>query len=89
MRNDATSPITLLRCKAVLERTGLKRSALYKSMSNGDFPTPVKITAKAVAWPSSEVDIWISNRIATSKQANSLDHSTAPTRDIIRGGKSC
>jgi prophage regulatory protein len=89
MRNDATSPITLLRCKAVQERTGLKRSALYKAMSNGDFPTPVKISAKAVAWPSNEVDIWISNRIASSKQANSLDHSTAPTRGSSRGGKSC
>lgn len=67
MPTETQSPIVLLRCPAVLEQTGLKRSSLYKLMFAGEFPPPVKITAKAVAWPSNEVDAWVLNRILVSK----------------------
>jgi prophage regulatory protein len=67
MPTETQSPIVLLRCKTVLERTGLKRSSLYKLILNGEFPSPVKITAKAVAWPSNEINAWVVNRIQVSK----------------------
>ncbi len=60
------SRIALIRRKTVQERTGLARSTLYKLISTGDFPAPVKITGKAVAWPSDSIDAWISSRIAAS-----------------------
>ena len=69
MPTETQSPIVLLRCKAVLEQTGLKHSSMYKLMFDGEFPHPVKITAKAVAWPSNEVDAWVLNRILVSKSA--------------------
>ena len=69
MSTETQSPIVLLRCKAVLEQTGLKRSSLYKLMLIGEFPTPVKITSKAVAWPSNEINAWVENRILVSKSA--------------------
>jgi prophage regulatory protein len=62
-------PITLLRCKSVIARTGLVRSAIYRKMADGDFPKPIKITAKAVAWPSNEIDDWILNRIEAGQQS--------------------
>ncbi len=64
---DTPSPIVLLRCKAVLQRTGLTRSCLYALVFKSAFPRPVKITAKAVAWPSDQVDAWMAERIAASK----------------------
>jgi hypothetical protein len=39
-------------------------------MADGDFPKPIKITAKAVAWPSYEIDNWILSRIEAGQQSN-------------------
>lgn len=58
---------SLIRRKDVQAQTGLARSTLYKLMASGDFPAPVRITAKAVAWTRSDVDSWIAGRIAASK----------------------
>lgn len=56
----------LLRRKQVEARTGLARSTLYKLVSCGDFPAPLSLTGRAVAWRSTEVDRWIAQRIAAS-----------------------
>ena len=42
--------------------TGLARSTLYDLMAKGDFPRPVKLTARAVAWPESKVAEWLAQR---------------------------
>ena len=63
MRENSKNSVTLYRCKIVQEKTGLVRSAIYKLMADDDFPKPIKITAKAVAWPSNEIDKWILSRI--------------------------
>jgi prophage regulatory protein len=69
MTIETQPPFVLRRCKAVLEQTGLKRSSLYKLILNGEFPSPVKITAKAVAWPSNEINAWVANRTLVRKSA--------------------
>jgi prophage regulatory protein len=51
----------LLRLPAVIERTGLSKTAVY--MTPG-FPRPVKLTAMASAWVASEIDEWIQSRMA-------------------------
>ncbi|MCE2541050.1 MAG: AlpA family transcriptional regulator [Acidobacteria bacterium] len=52
----------LLRLPAVLEKTGLRRSVLYALMTPGEFPRPLRIGARAVAWLEDEVDEWIRKR---------------------------
>ena len=42
--------------------TGLSRSTIYLMMSRGEFPRPVKITGKAVAWPESVIKTWLAAR---------------------------
>lgn len=44
--------------------TGLSRSTIYKLMDEGEFPRPVRITRKAVAWPESSIAEWLSTREA-------------------------
>jgi prophage regulatory protein len=83
MREPSQSQITLYRCKFVLEKTGLKRSSLYKLISLGAFPKPIKITAKAVAWPSNEVEAWIQNRILAGQQ----NHSRQSFNDSLKGAQ--
>lgn len=55
-------PNTLLRRPQVSERTGLPKSTLYMLMQQGQFPRPVKVGVRAVAWPSSLIDEWVTSR---------------------------
>lgn len=59
-----TTPDPLLRRSEVEQLVGLRRSALYKLMAAGEFPRPVKLSARAVAWRQSEVAAWIEAREA-------------------------
>ena len=52
----------MMRLPAVLEETGLSRSALYALMTAGGFPRPLRIGARAGAWIEDEVDAWIKSR---------------------------
>ena len=53
----------LVRLSKVSELTGKGRSSIYESISAGEFPKPVKINKRAVAWVLSEVEEWIEERI--------------------------
>ena len=53
----------MLRRKEVEQITGRSRSAIYDGMAAGTFPKPVKIGARAVAWPESAIREWIAERI--------------------------
>lgn len=51
-----------LRRPAVEALTGLARSTIYDLIAKGQFPRPVKLTGKAVAWPESKISEWLANR---------------------------
>lgn len=55
------TPDRILRIKAVLERTGLSRSTMYRKMENGAFPANVQISARCVGWRESAVNAWLRN----------------------------
>lgn len=59
----AATTSRLMRRPEVLARVGLSSSTLYEMTAAGDFPAPIPIGRKAVAWLESEVDAWIKNRI--------------------------
>ncbi len=50
---------TLLRRPEVENRTGLSRSTLYDWMKRGNFPLPVRLGTRLVAWRESEVTAWL------------------------------
>ena len=51
-----------LRRRSVEEITGLSRSTIYLLMSKGQFPRPIKLTAKAVAWSEASIVDWLATR---------------------------
>jgi Predicted transcriptional regulator len=51
-----------LRRPTVEEITGLSRSTIYRLMSSGEFPKPVKLSGRAVAWPESSIMKWLETR---------------------------
>lgn len=70
-------PVRLLRRPAVEALIGVKRSALYRMMSEERFPRPVPLgdgKNPPVAWIESEVHSWIEQRIdRRERQASSRD----------------
>ena len=58
-----------LRLPEVLARTGLSRSTIYVRLDQGSFPRPVSLGGRAVGWIESEVNEWIRERIAASRDA--------------------
>jgi prophage regulatory protein len=52
----------LLRVDSVCAITGLSVPTVYRLMSRGDFPRPIKITGYARAWKLSEIMNWIDGR---------------------------
>jgi prophage regulatory protein len=57
------APERILRLNAVLDRTGLTRSTLYRKVQAGTFPKQVKIAVRCAGWRESAVDEWMRNPI--------------------------
>ena len=51
----------LLPRREVEARTGLSRSGLYRAVADGSFPSPFKVSARAVRWSEAEVAEWLSS----------------------------
>ena len=51
-----------LRRPAVEAATGLSRSSIYDMMDKDEFPRPVRIGKRAVAWPQSAIEAWLAER---------------------------
>ena len=49
----------LLRRPEVEAVTGLSRASIYARMAKGDFPRPMRLGPRAVAWRDSDVQEWI------------------------------
>jgi prophage regulatory protein len=60
-----------LRMSEVRRRVPLSRSQIYLLMSRNEFPKPVSLGARAVGFLESEVDAWITARVAAFRQEKS------------------
>ena len=61
----------ILRLPIVLDRTGLSRSTVYQRVTEGKFPQPVSLGARAVGWIETEVEEWIARQIEASREVRS------------------
>jgi prophage regulatory protein len=61
----SSTPIAerFLRLSEVEYRVSLRKSAIYAGVKAKSFPAPIKLSARAVAWPESHIQAWISERI--------------------------
>lgn len=60
---------SLQKLPTVLGQFPRSRSALYRDMAEGLFPKSVPYGARAVGWPSDEVEAMVSARIAGKSDA--------------------
>lgn len=54
----------LLALPEVVARTSLSESTICRLVDRREFPKPARITRNRNAWPESEVDAWIADRLA-------------------------
>lgn len=52
-------PPRLLRLPEVMDRVGLRRSAIYQRMSEGRFPKCRSLGAKCSVWVEAEINAWV------------------------------
>ena len=57
-----------LRLPDVKAETGLGKTSIYNLIREGEFPKPVKISSRAVAWREGAIEAWKADRQAQSDQ---------------------
>lgn len=65
--------LRLIRRKEVQTKTGMGASSIYAEMAKGNFPKPVQISERRVAWLESEINVWISERIASRTSIEKME----------------
>ena len=66
-KNQQIENSRFIRRKEVQAKTGLGASSIYAMMKQGKFPKAITLSERRVAWIESDVDQWISERIASHK----------------------
>lgn len=66
---DIGAPAKLVRLPQVELLTGLSRSTIYRLIAAGELQQPVRISARASAWPLSEIIAYCDRRIAARDAA--------------------
>ncbi len=67
--NTPSKPDRILRLPAVLDRTGLSRSTLYRKIQTGSFPKQIALSARCAGWRESAVEAWMRNPMFYSVEA--------------------
>lgn len=57
----------IIRLSEVIARVGLCRASIYNLIKANDFPAQIQLGINSVGWIESEVQTWIDNRIAASR----------------------
>lgn len=55
--------MNMLRLDEVIKKTGLSRSSIYKYISAGQFPKPVHLGERTVAWVEGEIEDWLMEKV--------------------------
>jgi predicted DNA-binding transcriptional regulator AlpA len=61
--------VTFLRLPEVKAITGLSKSSIYALIRESNFPAPVRVGSRAVAWIRSEIKQWAADRVNASRSA--------------------
>lgn len=64
--NEQNKLERFLKIKEVEVVTGLKRSTIYSSIKESKFPSPVRISTRAVAWREKDIIGWQVEKIGLS-----------------------
>ena len=52
----------LLRVPDLCKKLGISRAQIYRLLSAGDFPKPLRLSERMRAWRESDIELWIDER---------------------------
>ena len=65
----ASHDSSLVSLETTIALTTLSKSSIYELMGRGDFPAPVKLSARRVAWRMQDLSRWLDSRVASEIKA--------------------
>ncbi len=68
MKTAATTPTIIISDKVVRSRVPYSSVQIWRKENAGEFPRRVKLGANRVGWVESEIESWISSKIAERDQ---------------------
>jgi prophage regulatory protein len=71
-RSSDLEDVTFLRLPEVKAVAGLSKTSLYTLIRDRNFPAPVQLGPRAVAWVRAEVKKWAASRVLASRSAACL-----------------
>lgn len=54
--------MAIMRIREVMETVGIGRATIYRLLSRGDFPKPLKLGERSIGWREDEIQNWIEGR---------------------------
>lgn len=66
---DTLEDVSFLRLPEVKAVTGLSKTSIYELIREKNFPAPVRLRPRAVAWVKSEIRQWAVERVHASRSA--------------------
>ena len=57
------SEVQFMRLPEVMRVCGRSKTSIYQAVRRGEFPAPVKISARTSGWVRSEIAAWASERV--------------------------
>jgi len=58
----AESNIRLIRMRELRKLIGLSHATIYRYIKNGNFPKPIKLSERSVAWRLTDIENWIKEK---------------------------
>lgn len=68
-----TTGTRLLKLKKVVELTTISRSRIYALIKSKQFPKPIKLSKRSIAFVASDIDDWICKRVAEARLSSCTD----------------
>lgn len=76
----------ILRLRDVIQKTGLRRSSIYKFSGQGLFPRPITLGGMSVGWTTKRIDQWIVERVRERDSVpDNAEHTTPWAVTIGKG----
>ena len=75
-RAEMVQPERLLPMRAVRDQVALHPATIYAMIKTDEFPKPIKMGRRSL-WVESEVQAWISARIADARMGQSMGQKSA------------
>ena len=66
---QSKSEYNIIRLPRVIQKTGLSRSTIYALLSRGEFPQQIKLSPRTMGWLESDIELWITGRVAASQMS--------------------